>query len=258
MKKIISNLFVLSIILVFVSCKKDANDVVTPQPQTVFTIAATKTQGIKKDESVTFNTDPVIKDSVTWTVSPSAGVDVNTGGSKAVIVFNKAGSYVVSAKSGTLTVSKNVSVVDSTLADVLNQPLYALKSLDAADEIKLSLDANTLGQNTYVDIEAITTKSYSCVNNLLKDSLNPSTSINRELFYQGVLTPNAQNCSGGQAPAKTLLRTMKIKDNDIHGFFVYLNGKKYTGSFVRSANGEVTFTWPYTSGVTISPLVLPK
>jgi hypothetical protein len=68
------------------------------------------------------------------------------------------------------------------------------------------------------------------------------------------MIPCADFCSSGEDYGYGGTTWFPIADGN-HGFEVVLDGKTYTGSFVK--NGETyTFTWPYTAGVTITPLVL--
>ena len=77
---------------------------------------------------------------------------------------------------------------------------------------------------------------------------------NLQVAFKSVMIPFTENCTSGEDNASGATCWFPIADGN-HGFEVILAGKTYTGSFVKNG-GTYTFTWPYTSGVTITPLVL--
>lgn len=258
MKKVISNLLVLTIVVVLASCKK-YGDTGTPFTPTPLTITAEKTQGIKRGEPVFIKFEGSYGAPGTWTVSPKEGVFFDSTATGTTFYFEAAGTYLVSVKSGSLTASQSVNVIDSFFRPEFNiKPGYTKASL-AGDEIILSLDALTdKNKKTYVRIDAQSKNQYGCQSYKLDDSLNAVGSANTEFYYRNLLVPNISACTAGSATAKASPRIFTVTDNNVHSFTVELNSKKYTGSYVRTADGTVTFTWPYTSGVTMSPLVLPE
>lgn len=254
MKKIISSLFVLSIIVVFISCKKDSNTV-APEPSKL-AITASKIQGIKKDEPVLFSANTY--DSVYWSANPVANIQTGSDTRSALITFSKAGTYTITAKSGAVFTTQTITVIDSSYnpgggsADV---PGYTLASL-TGDEIKLSVSREDTGSHTYLTVEVETKNMYDCLNNYLIDSMAYKNS-DYEFYPKNVFIPSGTQCTSGKSTAKTIF-LLNASASGVHNLLIKLNGVTYNGSFVKAADGTVTFTWPYTSGITISPLVLPK
>jgi len=71
-----------------------------------------------------------------------------------------------------------------------------------------------------------------------------------------VSIPAEEYCTAGQVKATGATSLYPVADG-IHGFQVVLDGTTYTGSFAKSGT-TYTFTWPYSSGVIITPPVINK
>lgn len=122
------------------------------------------------------------------------------------------------------------------------------------DQIKISLSKSDSGSITGVNFAAVTQNTYNCLNHFLKASLSLS-GADYTLSFDGVQVPDAANCTAGQSTAACVVAASSVSIG-AHNFSVKLNGVTYSGSFIKSATGGFTFSWPYSSGVTISPLVL--
>ena len=105
----------------------------------------------------------------------------------------------------------------------------------------------------YIYITSETLNNYNCLNNTLMTVVNSSAS-SQTVEYTGVLIPAAAYCNAGQKKA-TITNVLYLPTNGTYNFVVKLNGTSYTCSVVKNGN-SITFSWPYTSGVTISPLSL--
>jgi hypothetical protein len=65
-------------------------------------------------------------------------------------------------------------------------------------------------------------------------------------------------CVGSSAPAPAIgIVSFTGVNNGTYNLAFKLNGTLYQGSFTATDTG-VTITWNYTSGITISPLTIPK
>ncbi|HEX6429220.1 MAG TPA: hypothetical protein VF008_16095 [Niastella sp.] len=120
-----------------------------------------------------------------------------------------------------------------------------------ADQIHITPSKIDSGGVSGLALSAITANNYPCSNNYLLTGL-ATFGGNYTLFFPGVNIP--ANCSGGLAQAQGTRTLFSVNDGS-HVFKVVLNGITYTGSFVKTGS-QYTFTWPYTSGVTISPLTI--
>lgn len=93
-----------------------------------------------------------------------------------------------------------------------------------------------------------TTKSYTCINAILRPDIslaNAGVNIN----FANVFTP--KTCDAGTGKALTYF----ILFNGLNNLTINFNNTKYSGSIVREGNKYVV-KWPYTSGVVISPTSL--
>jgi hypothetical protein len=119
------------------------------------------------------------------------------------------------------------------------------------DQIHLTLAKIDTGSLSGLAVAAITANNYPCSNHSLVTGLT-TTGGDYTLNFSGVKIP--AYCTGAPTKARSTKVLYPVQDGT-HVFNVLLNGVTYTGSFVKTGN-QYTFTWPYTSGVTISPLTI--
>lgn len=229
----------------FTSCNKDQTE------PTLSGVDASKTSSIKKGEPVNFKFSQAPGGStVLWTVSPFNDVQINASGNTASILFGNAGSYTVNATFGNVKGSTNVSVQDSIYNPGGGIPTYEPLT---GDQIFITVSkTDSMGINGLI-FRYITEKKYQCLNHdLLFD--NNFSEQNLQVVFKSVMIPSADGCSSGEDYGYGGTMWFPMADGN-HGFEVILDGKTYTGSCVKS--GETyTFTWPYSSGVTITPLII--
>ncbi len=243
-----------TILLGFNSCKKDGNDPV--QKNNDGTVAsgldATKTSNIKKGEPVSFKFSQAPEGSnVSWTVLPFENVQITPDGNAATIQFSNAGAYSVSARYSNFTGSVKVTVGDSIYnpgggGTPTYQPL-------TGDQIFITVskyDSMGLGG---LDFRYLTEMKYNCLNHTLLYDNNFSAG-NLQVVFNSVFIPSDEFCISGEDYASGGTAWYPVAEGT-HGFEVILDGKIYTGSFIKSGN-TYTFTWPYLSGVTLTPLIL--
>ncbi len=81
------------------------------------------------------------------------------------------------------------------------------------------------------------------------------------IFYEIISAATGSGCNGSQNPAVAyLFPEQYLTGPPAQGTYqisVMVNQVNYQGSFTVTATG-ITFNWPYTSGVTISPLQVTK
>jgi hypothetical protein len=232
----------------FSSCKKDKNESLS----TLSGVDASKTSKIKKGEPVYFKFSQAPEGStVQWRVAPSNDVQINASGNTASIQFSNACSYNVSATFGKVNGSTNVNVIDS----IYNPggggtPTYEPLT---GDQIFITVSRTDSMGISGLSFRYITEKKYQCLNHtLLYD--NNFSEPNLQVVFKSVMIPATEYCTSGEDFASGGTSWYPVSEGS-HGFEVILDGNTYTGSFVKS--GETyTFTWPYTSGVTLTPLVI--
>ena len=252
MKTTILCMSVISAIIAFSSCKKE--DQTTP----IATLLASKTTAILIGEPITFKSSRIAEtDSVTWSVTPDSNVTVRASATMALIYFKQRGQYTVTAKSKGISTSQIVTVssaiYDSTGSK--DSTSYGLRDSIAAlkgDQIKITPTFDTTGN---VRLYAVTTKSYMYLNNNLISDLSFSANTST-INYTGVYIPSQSNGIAGQQAAFTQNFIMDSL-NGTYNLIINLNSVTYKGSYTKSGN-TTTFTWPYTGGVTISPLTITK
>ena len=235
-----------TLMLGFTSCNKDKNE------PTLSGVNASKTSKIKKGEPVDFKFSQAPEGStVQWTVAPFNDVQINASGNSASILFSNAGRYTVSATFGNVRGSADVSVLDS----IYNPggggtPTYEPLT---GDQIFITVSkTDSMGFSGLI-FSYITENKYQCLNHdLLFD--NNFSEQNLQVVFKSVMIPSADFCSSGEDYAYGGTVWFPIADGN-HGFEVLLDGKTYIGSFVKSGT-TFTFTWPYSSGVTITPLII--
>jgi hypothetical protein len=235
-----------ALLLGLASCNKDEN---TP---TQSDLKASKTEEIKLGEPVNFTLTPAPDaGSVQWSVIPDANVQINAVDNKASILFRSAGSYSVRAAYGETGDSVVVIVEDS----VYNpggggEPIYEPLTGDQVFITVSRLDSMGISG---LDFRYVTENMYNCLNHTLLFG-NDFTDNGLKVVFNSVLIPSEEFCAAGEDHAYGGTAWYPIEDGN-HAFEVFLDGTTYSGSFVKSGS-TYTFTWPYESGVTLTPLVI--
>jgi hypothetical protein len=244
-----TNLFfvaIATVLLGLVSCSKDENG-------PIFTgIDASKTSKIKKGEPVIFKFSKAPEGSIVqWKVLPDKDVQINASGNSAAVLFGNAGLYNVSANYGTLQGDIEVSVQDS-IYNPGSGDAYSYEPL-TGDQIFITVTRlDSMGVNG-LDFRYITEKKYPCLNHTLIFD-NIFSGDNLKVDFKSVFIPAEEFCTPGEDYASSGTAWYPIAVG-YHVFEVVLDGTTYTGSFIK-AGSTYTFTWPYTSGVTLTPLVI--
>lgn len=247
------NVTVLFLFLIMLSCfwacKKDQSVDIN---NTGTSLDASKTSAIKKGEPVVFTFPGAsANDTIHWSVTPSANVQINISGNKASVLFGLAGKYAVAAHSGGITASMDVSVNDTAYTGGQGVT-YSTVAL-TGDEIMLTPSRIDSGSYSGLIIYASTKNNYNCLNNFLSSSLS-ANGADYTIDYAGVSIPDAANCTSGQIKSVGTSFIYPIEDGT-HAFKVKLNGTVYTGSFTKNGK-NYTFNWGYASGITIAPTTI--
>lgn len=245
MKKIMIPVLAFFMTAVFVACQKEKNE---EQSQ----LTASKTADVKKGESVVFRfSGASVNDSVSWSVNPSAGVQVNATGNSASFKFAVAGNYVVTARFGSNSSSLGISVnnqnADTTVGGGTGNVIVPL---GAGDKIRIALQKSAVDSNGgTLFLSALTDNAYNCLNNSLAYTQSADSS-SFAINYSGVFTPSS--CTAGTARAGAI-STFYAVPNGSRTFAVTVKGVRYSGTIQRSGN-SYSVSWPDSSVVKISPL----
>ena len=252
MKKTIVFAAVIMLAISFTACKKDSE---TATPATVV-LTASKTTSIKQGEPVIFNAVATLgRDTVKWVVTPTANAQVNASGAVASILFKQKGQYVITAIVGTNRASSTVNVTDSVYNNSAPGSPTTTYTTVALTGDQLTLTPAVSDSGKYISISTLTKNAYSCLNNSLQSTVTSSANA-YSISYTGVKIPNGAACTTGQLKASSFAYLYSPVDGK-YSFSVQVNGITYNGSYTKTGN-SYTFTWPYTSGVIISPLTVTK
>jgi hypothetical protein len=201
-------------------------------------------------------------DSVKWAVSPTAGLNgIYFKGNHAVVNFNQAGSYTVTATlNNTTPYSTTINVtqapappIDTTRTNAIHIPL-------TGDQIKLTANYSKSpnSDSAYVYFTAQTTNFYYCLNSYLTYNTTLNNTSGFTLNIVDAIKPATKDCQGGSGrltigaiPFKQSLQN-KYLPVGTFPLTVTLNGITYTGNVAVTAT-DINFNWSYTSGVTITP-----
>lgn len=237
---------ILILVISIFSCKK--NDLSTTSP----TMNLAKASGIQRGEPILVSVaNTVATDSVKWVVTPSQNVVIRNLGNSASIMFGQSGAYNITASNAGKSTSNMVSVT-STNYTTPQSPIIQPFSND-----KISIIPSIIGDHdsAVIALTASTLNSYNCLNNILVGTFDYAQSTGSfKITYTGVIQPS--DCQAGAVKASGMQFLYPLKDG-ANPFSVVFNGNTYSGSILRTGN-TFTFTWPYSDGVTISPLTITK
>jgi len=211
-------------------------------------------------------------DSLTWTVSPNGKDILHTRGNAATIVFNAAGTYVVTAQkaggqpsSATINVAAGttpVSKADSSSNVVTTSTVDTLQIVPITTDIMMAVafGRNAVGDSVTIDFTPYTnlTGKY-CETALMqyKAVITADNHFNLDLY-------NMRQAKGCPIEARTDITSginyvFKLRRLALgtYPLTVTVGSVVYTGSIIISAT-NLTFNWPYTSGVIFPDLVINR
>jgi hypothetical protein len=252
MKKVtILFLVALFTFLIIQSCQK--ND-----PSALSVTASKTTVNVNELDTLTVN-GATASDSVKWNIRPESFVWVNyTKSNKRIIQFTQAGNYAVNVVANGNTATAQITVKDAT------HQTSGYTSIPITGNILLMprFYKSQIGDTTYLAITAQTDKIFSCGNVILNYTYGIDASNNFSIDFINAQQPPASQCAGNgtslySAATYFTFAHNKPSANGTYQFNVTSNGKVYTGNVVFT-DQTITFNWPYTSGVVISPLQISR
>jgi len=204
-------------------------------------------------------------DSVSWTVTPSGFNWIVSSHNHAIVNFNKAGNYTITTVVNTAAYTYMSTYLITVTNEVYNPtppPVGGQASHIslAGDQITLLAHYNksTKSDSAYVYFNAQTANNYTCGNSYLNYTHSLDASNHFSINFIDMYQPAPKDCTtGGTTITSPVIPFVQSVQNTYlaNGTFpltVSLNGVTYTGSVSITAT-DVTFNWPYTSGVTITP-----
>ncbi|MDB5003025.1 MAG: hypothetical protein JWQ34_1250 [Mucilaginibacter sp.] len=261
----------LVVFFVMQSCNKEQLASVGPQ------IKATKIQiGIGKVDTLLL-TNASNAESVNWTVSPDGKDSLSYKGNAATITFSAAGTYIVTAQQAgglpasiTITVSPGAPVVKpdtvTTKSDITTSTSDTLQLVPITNDVTIALSyyRNPAGDSVRINLMPyVYLDNYYCRNALIqfKSAITADNNFNLDLIN----IRESKGCAIATSPTTPSGGNTAAYDvfiNKLIGFGTYplkitVGSLTYTGNIVVSAS-NITFNWPYTSGVIIPQKVLPK
>ena len=264
MKTTIVNLISASLLTVIIfgsSCKKNDDN----QSKPVVTLSKST---IKIGEPVvaTTNSNVVVR----WSVKESPiNTWISSSQNKSVIIFSTPGTYAVTAhyfldstaSSSYDSSASSVIVIDSIYNDSSEAHCLsiALIPLNADEQIMLTPVSYT---DTGLVLIAHTRDTYGAFYPMLDYTQTSEITTGYGFSFSNILTYpcNPSNPSGVALPGTAVLSFGGANhplQNGTSDVTFKLNGTHYKGTLTVTS-ASCTFNWNYTSGVTISPLVIQK
>jgi hypothetical protein len=220
---------------------------------------------VKKGQALiaSLNNGPASSADIRWTVTPSSLTHLSANNNQAVVLFAGAGTYHVTATyagtSGSFSDSTTavVSVSDSVYAPPASLSFDTLSL--AGDQLILQPQSDSNGALIFF---AQSVKNYDCYPTSFMYGFTggPNGASGLAFSFDKVVTESGGNCNGIKSPAYSYLFVSSVMQGWGNGTFplsVELAGTTYTGTVTISPT-TYTFNWNYTSGVTISPLVVNR
>jgi hypothetical protein len=194
------------------------------------------------------NTGTLIK----WKTNATAGAIVSPANSQAAVIFALAGTYNITASY--YNPADTVSAYDSSSSPVVvTDSIYTPSNSSPADTTNLSgsVALTPILTDSGLIIMIQTGNLYDCTSYLTAYGWTEGGPTLNFDFSSAEVVLNSINCGGARNPANAIMFFLPLADG-YYPVTAELNQVNYSGGL--SISGTVyTFTWNYTSGITISP-----
>lgn len=206
------------------------------------------------------NPDTTVK----WSIRPSDSTSIIPYGNEAFINISLAGTYIITASF--YSPADPVKAYDSSHSTIIvNDSLYVPQVTSDYDTVALAGQDVTIVpfyNSGTLQFVVQTANKYNCTSYILAASfwqytLNPET-LNF-YFDSARVAVSKADCGGGKNPATASFSALPIS-NGSHPINAVLtqNPQRYFEGTIVVTDSNYTFTWPYSSGITISPLQIRK
>lgn len=235
-------------------CKKDSSK----SGSTVKPVLTLSKTNVKKGEPLTVSTVANSSSVVRWTVFPANSSLISAGNRSSSVLFSSAGSYAITATY--FADSLSAAPYDSASSPItVNDSVYTPPVVDQADTLSLAGDQLLIQPYSASDsaglVLMVQTKNvYNCAPIFIGYSYSlASGTLNADFKF---ISDPTYDCGGFQnhAVAGLFFPTLSAGDYPVS---IRFNETTYQGS-VNMTGSTYTFTWPYSSGVIISPLTIQK
>ena len=234
---------------VFLGCQKNSNSSVTGKPAILLS-KTTVARGEPLSASITAQSTSAI---VRWKIFPTPGTLLSSAKEQATVFFGNKGGYQLTAvvyADSTNPIATDSSSIPVTVSDSVYTPPPPIQS----DTSALAGDAIQLQPVTSTDtggliLVAQTVKLYGCSPQLNYYYQQIGNTIELDLLS---VSSTMMNCGGAMNTAKAYIIERALPDG-VYTFNVVLNTAAYQGKLTVT-DQTYTYSWPYTSAVTISPL----
>ena len=217
---------------------------------------------IKKGESfVVSTTVPDSNSIIRWSIQPSDSTSIIANGNQATVHISLAGTYLITANF--YSPADPVNPYDSSHSTIVvkdsanKPPVPPVRDYDTlslvGDQLIISPDFFLNGALflTVTTTNVFACKSYLSIYSTSQERPGPNSSFTMN-FNSGIVAVSTSDCTGTSGPASNQIDIVDLPIG-VHPIFASLNQIDYQGS-VNVTDSNYTFTWNYTSGITISPL----
>lgn len=196
---------------------------------------------------------------VKWTTYPAMNTLVSPANNQAAAIFALAGSYQITASyynASDTTVAYDSSSAPVTVNDSI---VYSAPIPDGLDTVSLAGDQLILSPVSASDSVFImsvqTVNVYNCTPFLAAYSFDGLNGNSLLLYSEGEVVEGS-GCNGAKNHGVSYLFFGPLNAGT-YNISAVLNGTTYQGSLTVTAT-DYTFTWNYSSGITISPLHIKR
>lgn len=231
-------------------CKKSSSSSTTTTKAALTLSKTTVARGEPLLASVADLSSPAI---IRWKIFPTPGTMLSASRDQATVFFGNKGSYQLTAvvyPDSTNPVATDSSTIPVTVSDSVYAPPPPIQS----DTSALYGDAIQIVPVTCTDTGGLilavqTVNLYSCYPQLNYYFSQLGNTIELDCLS---VSSSMQSCGGAMNTAKAVVLS-QAPLNGVYNFNVILNTATYHGTLTVT-DQTYKFSWPYTSGVTLSPL----
>jgi hypothetical protein len=198
-------------------------------------------------------------DSIKWNVVPAGFSTLMTSGNKGLIQFKKAGTFTVSAAdNGNTPALVTITVLDSIAHPATQYQTVSLSNVPVTLSPKYY--QSKAADSSYLFFSAQIGQSY-CPNSTLNVTTSRDANNNFGINFINMQQPvNCVSNSGGPYFTSLFFSEIPQSPKLLNGTYllkITVSGTVYSGSVVVTSTA-ISFNWPYTSGVVITPAQISR
>lgn len=258
MKNIIrTSIICFSILIVIHACVKNSGTVNYTGNKSDLTLSKSN---VKRGEQLIVSTNQSNPNAIVkWTTYPSMNTIVLPANNHAAAIFAMAGSYQITANyfnASDTTVAYDSSSAPVTVNDSIATSAPIPNGLDTVSLAGDQLILSPVSASDSIFIMSVQTVNlYNCTPFLAAYSFDGLNGNSLFLYSEGEVVEGS-GCNGAKNHAVSYLFFGPLNIGT-YNISAVLNGITYQGSLTVTAS-YYTFTWNYSSGITISPLQIKR